>query len=62
MLIRIRVFWRDESGQDIVEYSLLITFIAIATMWVIAGGRPAVNGVWTGANTTITNASTVASS
>ena len=62
MFLRMREFWREESGQDIVEYSLLITFIAIATMWVIAGSRPAVNGIWTGANTTITNASTVASS
>jgi Flp pilus assembly pilin Flp len=60
MLQRVRNFWRDETGQDIVEYSLLITFIAIAAMWVVAGGRPAVNQIWTGANTTITNASTFA--
>ena len=23
--------WREEDGQDLIEYSLLITFIAIAT-------------------------------
>jgi Flp pilus assembly pilin Flp len=62
MLQRVRDLWRDRSGQDIVEYSLLITFIALATMWVIAGGRPAVNAIWTGANQTVTNAQTVASS
>jgi Flp pilus assembly pilin Flp len=60
MFQRVRVFWQDETGQDIVEYSLLITFIAIACMWVVAGGRPAVNQIWTGANTTITNAQTFA--
>jgi Flp pilus assembly pilin Flp len=62
MFQRVRVFWQDESGQDIVEYSLLITFIAIATMWVVASGRPAVNAIWTGANGTITNAATFAGS
>jgi len=55
-----RGFWREETGQDIIEYSLLITFIAIATMWIVAGGRPAVNQIWTGANQTITNAQTFA--
>lgn len=60
MLQRLTRLWLDEDGQDIVEYSLLITFIAIATMWVVAGGRPTVNAIWTGANTTITTANTAA--
>ena len=62
MLQRAQMFWQDENGQDIVEYSLLITCIAIATMWVVASGRPAVNAIWIGANHTITNASTFAGS
>ena len=53
-------FWQDETGQDMVEYSLLITFIALATMWIVGSGRPAVNAIWNGANTTITNAQTFA--
>ena len=34
-------FWREEDGQDLIEYSLLITFIAIAcaASWARAG-RP----------------------
>ena len=55
-------FWRDETGQDLVEYSLLITFIALATMWIVGSGRPVVNSIWIGANTTINNASTFAGS
>ena len=62
MLQRLRAFWKDEDGQDLIEYSLLITFIAIATMWVVAGGRPTVNAIWTGANQTITTANTTAAS
>jgi Flp pilus assembly pilin Flp len=54
MLQRIRQFQADESGQDLIEYSLLICFIAIASMWLLGAGEPAVNRVWTTANTTLT--------
>jgi Flp pilus assembly pilin Flp len=60
MLQRLRRLWSDEEGQDVIEYSLLITFIAIATMWFVAAGRPTVNAIWTGANQTITTANTTA--
>ena len=62
MFQRVHVFWQEETGQDMVEYSLLITFLAIATMWVVASGRPAVNGAWSGANVTINNAASFAGS
>ncbi len=55
-------FWAEEDGQDLIEYSLLITFIAIATMWIVAGGRPAVNSIWTGANSSLVTAATAAGS
>ena len=54
--------WREEAGQDLIEYSLLITFIALATMWFIGYGGPSIRGVWTGANSTVTDASAAASS
>jgi Flp pilus assembly pilin Flp len=39
-------FWREEDGQDLVEYSLLITFIAIACAALLGSGRPMVNSIW----------------
>jgi Flp pilus assembly pilin Flp len=45
---------RDESGQDLIEYSLLITFIVIACLALIASGRPATNAIWATANTDLT--------
>ena len=33
----LRVLWRDESGQDLAEYTLLITLIAIACLGAVAG-------------------------
>ena len=59
---RIYRFWRGEEGQDIIEYSLLITFIAIATMWIVGSGRPVVNAIWAGANNNLATASATAGS
>jgi Flp pilus assembly pilin Flp len=59
LLVRL---WKEEEGQDMIEYSLLITFIAIACMWFIGAGGPSIRGVWTGANATVNQASSAASS
>jgi Flp pilus assembly pilin Flp len=46
MAAYLRNFWREDDGQDLIEYSLLITFIAIACAAIIGAGRPAVNSIW----------------
>jgi Flp pilus assembly pilin Flp len=53
---------REEDGQDLIEYTLLITFIAIASMWLLGAGQPAVNQIWTTANSHMTVANTLAAS
>jgi len=62
MLQRLSAFWTDEKGQDLIEYTLLITFIAIATLWFVGAGGPSIRGVWGGANNTVNQASTTAAS
>jgi Flp pilus assembly pilin Flp len=52
--------WQEEDGQDLIEYSLLITFIAIACAAVLGAGRPAVNSIWTGTNNQLAQANSVA--
>jgi len=54
-------FWRDEEGQDLIEYSLLITFIAVATAAVIGQGQNSIRAIWSSSNSTITVANTSAS-
>ena len=54
-------FLREESGQDLIEYSLLITFIAIACAAMLGAGRPAVNSIWQTGNSHLTKANTAAS-
>jgi Flp pilus assembly pilin Flp len=56
----LRRFLDDEQGQDIIEYSLLITFIAIACMWFVGAGRDPIAGMWTTANNHVSAAGTAA--
>jgi Flp pilus assembly pilin Flp len=44
------VFCRDEEGQDIIEYTLLMAFIVLASMALLVSGRPGIEGIWS-ANT-----------
>jgi Flp pilus assembly pilin Flp len=59
MAAYLRNFWREEEGQDLIEYSLLITFIAIACAAIMGAGRPAVNGIWVGTNNQLAVANSV---
>jgi Flp pilus assembly pilin Flp len=52
--------WREEDGQDLIEYSLLITFIAIATAAVVGSGQNAIRGIWTTSNSQIAAANSTA--
>ena len=54
-------FWQEEEGQDIIEYSLLICFIAIAVMFVMGSTRPAVNQIWQNSNSDLTQGLAAAS-
>jgi Flp pilus assembly pilin Flp len=60
MALWVREFWQDEDGQDLIEYSLLITFIAIACIALVGSGRSAINSIWVQTNNQITAANTIA--
>ena len=46
-------FWRDEEGQDLVEFSLLICFMALGAVGLLRTEGTAVQPIWGTANTTI---------
>ncbi len=52
--------WREEDGQDLVEYSLLLAFIALAAIGVLTNVSKSINGLWTTVNSSLTNANSVA--
>jgi Flp pilus assembly pilin Flp len=53
--------WKEEEGQDLVEYSLLLAFIALAAVGLLSGVKGSINGLWTSINSALANASTAAS-
>ena len=61
MTMRLRSFFRDEQGQDLIEYTLLLAFVCLASaaLFISAGGS--VSGIWTSANSDLAAANTSAS-
>ena len=49
-------FLRDDQGQDLIEYTLLLAFVALASaaLFIAAGGS--VNTIWSVANSRLNNA------
>jgi Flp pilus assembly pilin Flp len=57
----LRNFVRDEQGQDLIEYTLLLAFVCLASaaLFISAGGS--VSGIWTATNSQLAAANTSAS-
>jgi Flp pilus assembly pilin Flp len=53
--------WKEEAAQDLVEYSLLLAFIALAAVGLLSGTGRTVKTLWTAINSTLANANTTAS-
>jgi len=43
----LRNFWNDEQGQDLIEYTLLLAFVALASAALFIGAGGSVKGIWT---------------
>jgi len=57
----IRTFVKDEQGQDLIEYTLLMAFVALASAALFIGAGKSINSIWTTANGQLANAATSAS-
>jgi Flp pilus assembly pilin Flp len=56
----LKQFFRDEQGQDLIEYTLLLAFVALASaaLFINAGGSIA--SIWNITNTRLQNAASAA--
>jgi Flp pilus assembly pilin Flp len=54
------IFWREEDGQDLTEYSLLIVCFALACCAFLGWGTGAVNGMWVSSNNHLQQANATA--
>ena len=61
MITYIKNFWKEDEGQDLIEYTLLLAFVALvaAGLFIQAGNVTA--GIWGTANSMLTSANKAAS-
>ena len=57
----LRSFWNDEQGQDLIEYTLLMAFVALASAALFLGAGKSISGIWSTTNSQLVVANTQAS-
>ncbi|HZT29913.1 MAG TPA: Flp family type IVb pilin [Bryobacteraceae bacterium] len=55
-------FWKDESGQDLVEYTLLLAFMSLVAAAIMINVSGSVSTVWSVTSTDLSKAAASASS
>ena len=53
--------WQDDQGQDLIEYTLLMAFIAMASAALFIGAGASIKGIWSVTNSQLAAASAQAS-
>jgi Flp pilus assembly pilin Flp len=53
--------WNEEQAQDLIEYTLLMAFVALASAALFLGAGGSIAGIWTTSNSQLTSANTQAS-
>jgi len=54
-------FVKDEQGQDLIEYTLLMAFIALASAAIFVNAGKSISSIWGSASTQLSNAALSAS-
>jgi Flp pilus assembly pilin Flp len=49
-------FWRDEKAQDLIEYSLLLGFVALFSTAIYSSLSGSIGSIWGAASTTVGSA------
>jgi Flp pilus assembly pilin Flp len=54
-------FWNQDQGQELIEYTLLLAFVALASAALFIGAGGNVSGIWSSSNSQLAAANTSAS-
>jgi Flp pilus assembly pilin Flp len=54
-------FCKDDQAQDLIEYTLLIAFVALASAALFIGAGGSIKTIWNATNAQLANAATSAS-
>ncbi len=50
MTQKLRNFWQEDQGQDLIEYTLLMAFVAMASAALFIGAGGSIKGIWSTSN------------
>jgi Flp pilus assembly pilin Flp len=54
-------FCNDDQGQDLIEYTLLMAFVALASAALFLGAGGSISGIWSTSNSQLAAANSSAS-
>jgi Flp pilus assembly pilin Flp len=54
--------WHDEQGQDLIEYTLLMAFVALASAALFISSGGSISAIWSTSNSQLGAAATTAAS
>jgi Flp pilus assembly pilin Flp len=51
-----QAFWKEENGQDMVEYALLLAFVALAAVTVLSSVKTQISQLWSSVSGSLSSA------
>ena len=57
----LKSFLQDDQGQDLIEYTLLMAFVALASAALFLGAGGSIKGIWSSTNNQLAQANGQAS-
>jgi Flp pilus assembly pilin Flp len=61
MVHTLKSFIREEQGQDLIEYTLLLAFVCLASAALFINAGTSINSIWKTANNTLSRGAAAAS-
>ena len=62
MTTLLRNLWNDDQGQDLIEYTLLMAFVALASAALFISSGTSISKIWSTTNSQLSSAATSAAS
>ena len=57
----LKSFWKDETGQDLVEYTLLLAFVGLVAAAIMVNVSGSISTIWSVTSSDLSQASSQAS-
>jgi Flp pilus assembly pilin Flp len=62
MLNVLKRLWQDDHGQDLIEYTLLMAFVALASAALFISSGASISAIWSDTNSQLSTAAASAAS